>query len=167
MYYLLNDDRTTKQAPMMAWARWFETADRVVEKTNIADVEVSTVFSGMNHQYGEGPPLLFETLVFGGEQDGDVWHYSTWNEAKVGHGRVVASVITGMAKANYEQGQERNQIMSKKVVRVGSDTESGRVVVGKDVGQRKGKGWGTDKLDRKSTLDAPRRQRQRRQRRRP
>lgn len=49
--------------------------------------------------------------------------------------------------------------MGKKVVRVGSDTESGRVVVGKDVSKRKGKDWGTDKGGRKSTLDKPVRRR--------
>lgn len=55
--------------------------------------------------------------------------------------------------------------MSKKVVRVGSDTESGRVVVGKDVGRRKGKGWGTDKGNRKSSQDEHKPIRQRRRRR--
>jgi hypothetical protein len=25
---------------------------------------VSTVFLGMNHQFGDGPPLLWETMVF-------------------------------------------------------------------------------------------------------
>jgi hypothetical protein len=52
--------------------------------------------------------------------------------------------------------------MAKKVVRVGSGTESGRAVVGKDVGQRKGKGWGTDKGNRQSSQDEHRPTRTRR-----
>ena len=45
--------------------------------------------------------------------------------------------------------------MSKKVVRVGSDTESGRAVVGPNVSKRKGKGYGTGKLNRQSSRDKP------------
>ena len=90
MYYLLNDDRTTKQVPPMAWALGFETADRVVEKTNVGDAEVSTVFLGIDHQFGEGPPILFETMIFGGEHDEEMWRYSTWDEAKAGHSHVVS-----------------------------------------------------------------------------
>ena len=33
--------------------------------------EVSTVFLGMDHQFGEGPPILWETMVFGGEFTGE------------------------------------------------------------------------------------------------
>ena len=90
MYYLLNGDRTTKQVPMMVWALWFETTDRVVEKTNIDDVEVSTVFLGIDHRFGGGPPLLFETMIFGGEHDEEMWRYSTWDEAKAGHSHAVS-----------------------------------------------------------------------------
>ena len=90
MYYLLNDDRTTEQVPMMVWALGFERADRVVGKTTIGDAEVSTVFLGMDHRFGEGPPLLFETMIFGGEHDEEMWRYSTWDEAKAGHSHVVS-----------------------------------------------------------------------------
>ncbi len=33
----------------------------------------------------EGPPLLFETMIFGGEHDQEQWRYSTWEEAEAGH----------------------------------------------------------------------------------
>lgn len=45
------------------------------------DVEVSTVFLVLDPQFGPGPPLLFETLVFGGEFDEEMERYSTWKEA--------------------------------------------------------------------------------------
>jgi hypothetical protein len=54
---------------------------------------VSTVFLGLDHQHGDGPPLLFETLVFGPAQhDGDMDRCSTWDEAEAMHERMVAKI---------------------------------------------------------------------------
>ena len=65
----------------------FAQTDRAVARTEIRpDPIVSTVFLGMGHAYGLGPPLLFETMVF---PDGDLWdeheRYTTWAEAEAGH----------------------------------------------------------------------------------
>ena len=49
--------------------------------------------------------------------------------------------------------------MGKKVIRIGSDKESGHAVVGKDVGKRKGKGFGTGKTNRQSSQDKAQRHR--------
>lgn len=78
-YYIL-DGKTPVPADLMAWARWYETADRSVAKSAVGPYRVSTVFLGLNHQFGEGPPLLFETMVFGPEGADDVWceRCSTW-----------------------------------------------------------------------------------------
>ena len=38
---------------------------------------------------GEGPPILFETLVFGGPLDGEMDRYSSWDDAQVGHEMMV------------------------------------------------------------------------------
>ena len=47
---------------------------------------VSTVFLSLDHNHwNDGPPLLFETLVFGGPEDGYMLRYSTWGEAEHGH----------------------------------------------------------------------------------
>lgn len=82
--------KVIEEPRLLVWAQWFETADRIVEQTTISeDVTVSTVFLGMDHQFGDGPPLLFETLIFGGEHDGNMQRYSTWPQAKEGHARVV------------------------------------------------------------------------------
>ncbi len=32
--------------------------------------KVSTVFLGLDHNFGDGPPILWETLVFGGPMNG-------------------------------------------------------------------------------------------------
>lgn len=46
---------------------------RRVKLTELNDgTEVSTVFLSMDHNYGEGDPVLWETMVFGGKHDGDM-----------------------------------------------------------------------------------------------
>lgn len=95
-YYILNDKQTVPVDDIFEWAKWFEKADRRVAFTTL-DIgeEVSTVFIGINHQWGNGPVLLFETLVFGGDFDGEMERYSTWDEAAAGHKKMVARVMAG------------------------------------------------------------------------
>jgi hypothetical protein len=87
---------------VLAWARWFETAERTVAKTQIsAAITVSTVFLGLNHHWGSGAPLLFETMVFGLDEDDPLADYQeryrTWHEAEQGHEAVVALVRQALA----------------------------------------------------------------------
>lgn len=85
MNYIL-DDKTPIECPdIIEWGKWFEKAERHVAKTEAGDVKVSTVFLGLDHSFGEGPPLLFETMIFGGDHDEEMWRYSTWDEAEQGH----------------------------------------------------------------------------------
>lgn len=48
-------------------------------------VLVSTVFLGIDHQYDDGPPVLWESLVFGGPLDGQQRRYTSRDAALVGH----------------------------------------------------------------------------------
>ena len=48
-------------------------------------VTVSTVWLGIDHSFGTGVPLIFETMVFGGEFDQDMDRYATKEEALAGH----------------------------------------------------------------------------------
>lgn len=89
--YIL-DGKTPVPADLMTWARWFETAgtSRIVAKTEVGDMNVSTVFLGLNHAFGGGPPLLFETMIFGGPPDQDYQERcSTWEQAEAMHQRGV------------------------------------------------------------------------------
>ena len=52
-------------------------------------VTVSTVHLVFDHQYSDGPPLIFQTMVFGIADDNPQWRYSTEEEAKLGHQKVV------------------------------------------------------------------------------
>lgn len=91
-YYILEDGIPKPISSIQEWGEWLEKADRTVAKTKIGKVLVSTVFLGLDHQWGEGPPLLFETLVFEGLLDGEMERYSTLDEAKAGHEVMVERV---------------------------------------------------------------------------
>ena len=58
----------------------------IVERTEIGNVKVSTVFLGIDHSFGAGSkPVLFETMIFGGKYDQYQVRYHTWDEARKGH----------------------------------------------------------------------------------
>ena len=78
----------------LEWGKAFGTAERRVCLTRVGPYEVSTVFLGLDHQWGEGPPLLFETMVFRGD-NGEAYDYercSTWLEAEAQHEAVIARI---------------------------------------------------------------------------
>jgi len=91
MYYKRDG---TPHPNIMEWAKEFKAIeDRRVAKDILSDGKmVSTVFLGLNHNYGEGLPLIFETMVFASESDGedlDMNRYSTEEEALKGHKKMV------------------------------------------------------------------------------
>lgn len=57
------------------------------------DTHVSTVWLGIDHSFGHGPLLIFETMVFGGPLDQEMDRYSTEEEARVGHEAMVYRVL--------------------------------------------------------------------------
>jgi len=93
--YILKDGVPVKEPDIMKWAMWFENSnsDRRVAKTELDnDVTVSTVFLAIDHSFMGGPPLLYETMVFEGELDGEMERYSTLEEAQCGHDAMVKRV---------------------------------------------------------------------------
>lgn len=93
--YILDEDRNPVEChDILVWGRWLETADRKVAHSTVGDIRISTVFLGLDHNfYNDGPPMLFDTMVFGGKLDKEMGRYSTWNEAERGHKKMVAKVI--------------------------------------------------------------------------
>ena len=78
---------------LFTWGRWMETAKRSVQTDRIGDIRVSTVFLGLDHSFIEGgAPILFETMIFGGEHDGYQDRYTSREEALAGHVRALALV---------------------------------------------------------------------------
>lgn len=65
---------------------------RVVKQEMIDHVKVSTIFLGLDHQFGDGPPLLFETMIFGGPHSGYQKRCSTLDQAEAQHEAAIALV---------------------------------------------------------------------------
>jgi hypothetical protein len=73
----------------------------------VGDVRVSTVWLGIDHGFGrEGPPIIFETMVFGGDHDQDCDRYCTEEQALAGHRRVVANLTAGRKPFDGAYGEE-------------------------------------------------------------
>lgn len=82
----LHYDHDGKPIGMWEWASLFELIEyRRVAETFVGDVRISTVWLGLDHGWGGGPPLIFETMIFGGGEHHNQWRYSTLEEAQVGH----------------------------------------------------------------------------------
>lgn len=85
--YVLDKEGNPVPADLMTWANWYETAERVVKCDELPNqVRVSTVFLGIDHRFGgEGPPILWETMIFGGDQDSYQDRYTSREDALKGH----------------------------------------------------------------------------------
>ena len=86
MYYRRDG---TPYPDVSAWAIDFEYMDRQVGRTILKDgTIISTVYLGLDHSFGLGEPLIFETMVHI-DQWVDQIRYSTEAEAKAGHEKIV------------------------------------------------------------------------------
>jgi len=71
--------------PLFDTTKWGLKVDKIIGKDQFGSVSVSTVFLGIDHSFGGGDPVLFETMIFGGEHDQYQERYCTWDEAEKGH----------------------------------------------------------------------------------
>ena len=93
MYYVLDGKKAVPVETVQEWAAQFQSSKRIVKQEMISDVKISTVFLGLDHSFlGVGPPILFETMIFGGEHNEYQERYSTWEEAEAGHAVAVVLV---------------------------------------------------------------------------
>ena len=85
-YYLDENHNPIAEPDILKWAERFEAMDRRVARTVINDVAISTVFLSVDHNFGGGGrPVLFETMIFGGEHDEEMERHETWEQAEAGH----------------------------------------------------------------------------------
>lgn len=55
-------------------------------------VSVSTVFLVINHSWSAGPPMLFETMIFGGPHADYQTRCSTYHEAEIQHQKALEMI---------------------------------------------------------------------------
>jgi hypothetical protein len=97
IYYILDDDGEPIPSPdPLTAAVWWATTDRTIfDDTPVKRVRVSTVFLSIDHNHrADGPPVLWETMIFGG-----VFHlyqrrYTSKLDAMTGHLQAVHLVDT-------------------------------------------------------------------------
>lgn len=92
--YILENKQPVKVDDITVWSFFYQNKKNIiVEQTTIGDIKVSTVFLGIDHSFDEGYPILFETMIFGGEHDQYQERYRTWDEAVKGHHEACEMVI--------------------------------------------------------------------------
>lgn len=91
-YYVLKGHEVKQCSDVLEWANFFERTSREVKREHIDGATISTVFVGLNMGICDTNPLLFETAIFGGEHDGYVRRYSTWDEAEKGHRDIIDTI---------------------------------------------------------------------------
>lgn len=103
--YILDANGQPKPEPdLLTWAQWLETAHRQIGLDTVGDVEVSTVFLGLDHNFERsGPPILWETMTFGSGQPQEQRRCSGSREqAEAMHAEMVEWV-----KAEQRKGAEK------------------------------------------------------------
>jgi hypothetical protein len=77
---------------LLKWARKGIDTHKRIGLTVLDGIEVSTIFLGINHSFRYTTPILFETMIFGGEHDRAQWRYTTIEKARRGHRKAVELV---------------------------------------------------------------------------
>ena len=108
----LHYDRSGRPIGLATWARLMDDEGyRVVEQTHIGRFWISTVWLGTDHNFGLGPPMIFETMVFDATVSDrgrsgprsertvvpaelEMRRYSTIEQARAGHADFISLVKT-------------------------------------------------------------------------
>lgn len=130
-HWILDENNQVVKATFGEWAVWFKRnqsrhvgfdefdysreEERVellpgkwLPKWKHSGYVVSTVFLGLDHNYSdEGPPILFETMIFCGDKTLHEYQerYATWKEAEVGHQLAVGLVKDRIKKLKEGKGK--------------------------------------------------------------
>lgn len=115
-YFILDEDHNPVACDFETWAHFFEDYDRrIVAQTETLLHRISSIFLGLDHSFmAQGPPILFETMVFENTETmvelfGELWpmhestdyccRYATWDECLAGHNAMVAEITKREADA--------------------------------------------------------------------
>lgn len=99
-YILAEDGKTPIKTDLSGMCEWRE---RCPEAYRVAlyesdGVKVSTVFLSHDHAYGGGQPVLWETMIFGGEHSDTQERYTSYEDAVAGHAKCVEMVKASEAQ---------------------------------------------------------------------
>jgi len=100
-FYILVGKTPKKVSDVKEWGTFYrkENSRKVKFDELMIDgekVHVSTVFLALDHAFGNHGPVLFETMIFGGQHDEFQERYHTYEEAEDGHWIIVNLLKAGM-----------------------------------------------------------------------
>lgn len=123
LYY----DRQGKPMSREEFARRFDDMDyRSIGLDTVGPIQVSTVWLGIDHSFGRGRPLIFETMAF--DEHGGEWldlqeRYATEAEARAGH----ATVLRAVQDAQRPPGGTREELITPSDSRPIAEPQPGSV----------------------------------------
>lgn len=101
IYYILDDAGEDPHHPasMDEYFEWCTKVGGITMQIALdvlpGDVRVSTIFMSLDHGFGSGAPVLYETMVFGGLDRGYQRRYRTKKQALAGHKQTIAEISGG------------------------------------------------------------------------
>lgn len=95
-YYILDENNQPKKTGMYEYYDWKESLPEEtqtgmgvqIDRTERGGVSVSTVYLGLDHGWMQPAPVLWETMVFGGEHDRHCERWMSHEDAVNGHKKV-------------------------------------------------------------------------------
>ncbi len=95
MWYILDKDNKPVKSTIIQHSEWLEANPerKAVKQENVGIILVSTVFLGLDHAWNSDIPVLWETMIFGGEHDQYQERYTSHEDALEGH-KTALTLIT-------------------------------------------------------------------------
>lgn len=101
IFYKLDENDNPVKCNTEEYNEWFlknqniHVADDTIKDKHGNEVRVSTVFLGMDHSftYQKTKPILWETMIVGGEHDQYQVRYTSKSEALEGHKAAIQLVL--------------------------------------------------------------------------
>lgn len=88
MWYTLDENNKPVKSTIVDCGKWREEnpEKKAVKQEHIGKIFISTVFLGLDHAWDSDTPVLWETMIFGGEYDMSYQErYSSYEDALEGH----------------------------------------------------------------------------------
>lgn len=108
-------DRQGNPITTRRWGQLHDDVDYVqIDDTHINGLQISTVWLGLDHAYGRGDPVIFETMFFGPLVNNVCVRYSTEAQARAGHEAAIRAIARNLlvaAAEGIEDGPIRHRMM--------------------------------------------------------
>jgi len=99
-YYIMlpGFDLPIYEPNLFGWSVWYGKTRinkaTIVQRTEVGELLVSTIFLSLDHGFLDNIPILYETMILNAEfEDQNMWRYETKEEALIGHKEAVRKAI--------------------------------------------------------------------------